>query len=583
MLAISKRTLETLLVFVLVANALAKQPNVLVFLTDDQGWGDLSLNGNRNLSTPNIDSLASEGASFDRFYVCPVCSPTRAEFLTGRYHPRCGVYSTSAGGERLDLDEATIAESFKAAGYATAAFGKWHNGMQYPYHPNARGFDEYYGFCSGHWGNYFDPMLERNGALTKGKGFVIDDFTNEAMKFIERHRDQPFFVYLPYNTPHSPMQVPDRFWKKFKEHELPMRHRDRKEDMPHARAALAMCENIDWNVGRLLKRLEELDLSRDTIVVFFHDNGPNGSRWNGGMKGRKGSTDEGGVRSPLLVRWPAKIPPGRKIGRIAGAIDLLPTLTSLANVKRVGSKPLDGVNLGPLLIQDEVPWPDRMIFSHWRGRVSVRTQTHRLDHTGELFDLTSDPGQRNPLSSNVKLKKDLQDVVAQWKSTVLSALDSDDRPFVIGHPDTMYTQLPARDGIARGNIKRSNRFPNCSFFTNWRSTDDKIEWNVELPADGHFGIEVYYTCPAADVGSVIELRFGDAVVRSKVTEANDPPLAGAEHDRAVRTESYVKAWKSLKMGTLALRKGAGTLTLSAPHIPRSQAMDFRLLMLTRVD
>lgn len=128
----------------------AKQPNVVVILTDDQGWGDLSLNGNTNLSTPNIDSLARDGASFDRFYVCPVCSPTRAEFLTGRYHPRSNVFSTSAGGERMDLDEKTIADTFKAAGYATAAFGKWHNGMQYPYHPNGRGFDYYYGFCSGH-------------------------------------------------------------------------------------------------------------------------------------------------------------------------------------------------------------------------------------------------------------------------------------------------------------------------------------------------------------------------------------------------------------------------------------------------
>jgi arylsulfatase A-like enzyme len=146
---------------------LSAKPNVVVFLTDDQGWGDLSLNGNLDLSTPNVDSLARDGASFDRFYVCPVCSPTRAEFLTGRYHPRSGVYSTSAGGERLDLDETTIADLFKSAGYRTGAFGKWHNGMQFPYHPNGRGFQEYYGFCSGHWGNYFSPQLERNGKLVK--------------------------------------------------------------------------------------------------------------------------------------------------------------------------------------------------------------------------------------------------------------------------------------------------------------------------------------------------------------------------------------------------------------------------------
>ena len=152
---------------------LPERPNIILIVTDDQGWGDLGFNSNLNISTPNIDKLAEGGVVFDRFYVCPVCSPTRAELLTGRYHVRSGVYSTSRGGERLDLDETTVAEIFKKAGYATAAYGKWHNGMQPPYHPNSRGFDDYYGFCSGHWGNYFSPMLEHNGAIVKGNGFVI--------------------------------------------------------------------------------------------------------------------------------------------------------------------------------------------------------------------------------------------------------------------------------------------------------------------------------------------------------------------------------------------------------------------------
>src|SRR5213596_1934373 len=155
-----------------------RKPNVVVFLSDDQGWGDLSIHGNKNLSTPNIDSLARDGALFDRFFVCPVCSPTRAEFLTGRYHPRGGVWNVSTGGERLNLDEKTIADAFKAAGYATALFGKWHNGSQYPYHPNARGFEEYYGFTSGHWGDYFSPPLEHNGKPVKGEGYLTDDLTD---------------------------------------------------------------------------------------------------------------------------------------------------------------------------------------------------------------------------------------------------------------------------------------------------------------------------------------------------------------------------------------------------------------------
>jgi len=183
------------------ANARNDFPNVIVFLSDDQGWGDFSFVGNPNLSTPNIDALVDDGVLFENFFVCPVCSPTRAEFLTGRYHVRSGVAGTGgAGRERLDLDERTIAEALQAAGYKTAAFGKWHNGTQAPYHPNSRGFDYFYGFCSGHWGNYFSPMLEENGEIVRGQGFAADDFTNRAMEFIEANQDDPFFVYLVFRS-----------------------------------------------------------------------------------------------------------------------------------------------------------------------------------------------------------------------------------------------------------------------------------------------------------------------------------------------------------------------------------------------
>ncbi|MEZ6120187.1 MAG: sulfatase-like hydrolase/transferase [Pirellulaceae bacterium] len=283
--------LVTLLV---TAVSVASQPNVVVVVSDDQGWGDLSLHGNSNLHTPHLDQLAAEGACVEHFFVCPVCSPTRAELLTGRYHPRCGVFSTSSGGERLNLDEHTMAESFSSAGYRTAAFGKWHNGTQPPYHPNSRGFDEFYGFCSGHWGNYFSPVLEHNGQLVRGNGFTTDDFTDKAIDFIHNSctAEQPFFVLLAYNTPHSPMQVPDRWWNKFANKELnQFGTRKNAEDINHTRAALAMCENIDWNVGRLLDKLDALAMAHNTIVVFLSDNGPNGDRWNGQMKGRKGSTE----------------------------------------------------------------------------------------------------------------------------------------------------------------------------------------------------------------------------------------------------------------------------------------------------
>ncbi len=565
-------------------NAVAP-PNVVVILTDDQGWGDLGLNGNTDLATPNIDGLARDGARFDRFYVCPVCSPTRAEFLTGRYHPRSGVYSTSAGGERMDLDETTIADTFKAAGYATGAFGKWHNGMQYPYHPNGRGFDEFYGFCSGHWGNYFSPPLEHNGRLVRGEGFVIDDFTDKAMAFIERNRDRPFFAYLPYNTPHSPMQVPDRWWNKFKDRKLQKHHRDPgKENPGHQRAALAMCENIDWNVGRLLKKLDELDLVKNTIVVYFCDNGPNGWRWNGGMKGRKGSTDEGGVRSPLLVRWPGHIEAGMTVTSYGGAIDLLPTLSDLAGIELKNAKPLDGISLKPALLGDSTADPERLLFSCWRGRVSVRSGPYRLDRRGQLYDLTRDPGQDRDLSAEKPdVTARLRKAVSEWKDTVLAELGQDTRPFLIGHPDFRYTQIPARDGKASGLIKRSNKFPNCSYFTKWTRLEDSIRWNAEVAAAGRYKVEIYYTCPPGDEGATIELAFNQAKLRGKIIEAHEAAPHGGENDRVKRGESYVKDFKSIELGTIELKKGKGTLTLRALDNPGGEVMEFRLLMLTRVD
>ena len=561
----------------------ATRPNIVIILSDDQGWGDLSVHGNVNLKTPNIDSLARAGALFDRFYVCAVCSPTRAEFLTGRYHPRGGVYSTSTGGERLDIDEKTLGDTFKAAGYATGAFGKWHNGTQYPYHPNARGFDEYYGFCSGHWGNYFSPVLEHNGKIVRGKGFIIDDLTDHALAFIEENRARPFFCYLPYNTPHTPFQVPDRFYDKFTDGSIEMRHRNpRREELIRTRCALALCENIDWNVGRVLRKLEELQLSGRTIVIYFSDNGPNSWRWNGGMKGRKGSTDEGGVRVPFLIRWPGRIKPGLKIPQISAAIDLLPTLADLSGIQVASTKPLDGISLKPLLLGAAENWSDRMIFSHWRGRVSVRTQRYRLDRAGKLFDMKADPGQDRDVSGEKpQVAARLSKAVARWSAELLPGLRDDDRPFPVGYPAFPSTPLPARDGVPHGNVQRSGRAPNCSFFKNWVSTEDRITWDVEVATTGRYEVVVYYTCGEADVGSRVELSFNGGRVEGRVTEPHDPPLRGAENDRVGRGgESYVKDFKPLRLGTVRLEKGRGALTLRAVEVPGKQVMDVRAVVLT---
>lgn len=558
-------------------------PNIVLILTDDQGWGDLSINGNTNISTPNIDQLATNGVTFDRFYVCPVCSPTRAELLTGRYHVRSGVWETGAGGERMDLDETTIAEVFKQAGYTTAAYGKWHNGMQPPYHPNARGFDDYYGFCSGHWGNYYSPMLEHNGEIVQGNGFIIDDLTDHGINFIEKNKDKPFFLYLPYNTPHSPMQVPGIWWDKYKDKSLSMYNREpEKEDTLFTKAALAMCENIDWNVGRIVERVEELGLSENTIIIYLSDNGPNGIRWNDGMKGKKGSTDEGGVRSPLFIKWEGTFEKGKVIQQIAGVIDFLPTLTDLAGIELNLDKPLDGKSLKPLLLENEPLWNDRTIYSYWHGRVSARNQKFRLDSQNLLFDMENDPGQyKNVADEYPLIYEQMVSDKENWEKQVLSELDVGVlQPFTVGDPNFNFTQLPARDGIAHGNIIRSNKWPNSSYYLNWISTSDSITWDIEVLTTGIYEIELYYTCPEKEVGSDIELSFKNSKLNYEITEAFDPPLLN-NNDVYPRGEGFVKRFKNVKMGEIKLEKGTGTLSLKALNIPAKQVMDFRLIMLKR--
>lgn len=581
------------------------RPNVVVFLADDAGWGDYGHSGNRQLSTPNIDSIAEGGVTLDRFFVCPVCSPTRAEFLTGRYHPRGGVRGVSTGQERLNLDEKTIAEAFRAAGYATGAFGKWHNGSQWPYHPMARGFDQYFGHTSGHWGEYFDPPLEENGRMVRTRGFIVDICTDRALRFIEEHREGPFFCYVPFTTPHSPWAVPESDWNRFRDRDIVQRGSNpEQEQIDQTRCALAMVENQDRNVGRVLAMLEKFGLSQNTIVVYFSDNGPNTMRWTGGMKGRKGSTDEGGVRSVCFIRWPAKLPAGRVVPQISGAIDLLPTLTNLAGVPRVGEKPLDGRNLVPLLMGQEIDWPDRLLFSTWAGRISARSQTHRLDHQGNLFDMVNDPGQTQPVTdSHGPLVETMAAAVEAWRRDVfadlISATDSkpagrnvrpgsgnsvDPRPIPVGYREFPITMLPARDGEPLGGVKRSSSAPNCSYFVDWNTTEGSMVWLLDVQTTGHYDVTIDYTCAESNVGSLIELSSGNNRLQGRVTMAWDPPL-NTNQDTLPRppAESQMKEFRPLTLGTIDLNRGTAPLVLRAKEIPGRGVMDVRRVTLTLVE
>ena len=570
-------------------------PNIILILTDDQGWGDLSLNGNEDLHTPNIDKIALNGVIFDRFFVSPVCSPTRAEILTGRHHTRTGVYDVSLGGERINVDEETLGDLFKAAGYKTAAYGKWHNGMQAPYHPNTRGFDQFYGFCSGHWGNYFNPVLEKNGELVKGKGFITDDLTNHGIEFIRKNKNNPFFLFMPFNTPHSPMQVPDKYWNKFKNKDLTQKGTlsnipddkysgTNSKDENHSKAALAMCENIDWNVGRIIETLESQKIIDNTIIIYLSDNGPNGHRWNGEMKGIKGSTDEGGTRSPMIISWKGNIPSGKKVSKIASGIDLLPTLIDISGIKVKPKNKLDGVNLRQLIYQNDINWEERYIYNYWRGRLSLRSQDFRLDNENNLYNMNDDPNQLNNVSNIYKeIFEVMKKAKIEWKKESLANINlKDKRAFIIGHPGLKNTQIPARDAKANGLIKRSNYYPNCSYMTNWINIEDTITWDAEVAEDGKFEAIIYYTCKKDALGSEIELSFSDSSISKKITKFYDPKEYGEENDRSPRIESYVKDFIPLKMGVIDLKKGKGTLMLKGIKMTGKELLDFRLLMLKRI-
>lgn len=594
------RTALTALVAALsvVSTAVAdeRKPNVVIFLADDAGWGDYSRNGNTQVATPHIDSIAAEGVTLDRFYVCPLCAPTRAEFLTGRYYPRGGVRGVSTGQERLDLGERTIAEAFKAAGYATGIFGKWHNGTQWPYHPMARGFDEFYGYTSGHWGEYFDPHLEEGGRIVRGKGYIVDLCTDRAIDFIERNRSKPFFCYVPFTTPHSPWGVPDSDWQRFKDKPITQRATDAdKEKLDETRCVLAMIENQDRNVGRVLDTLKNAGLADDTIVLFFSDNGPNTDRWNGGMKGKKAGTDEGSVRAPCFIRWPSKLPAGRVVPEITGAIDLLPTLTSLAGIPRIGDKPLDGRDLSPLLLGKGGDWPDRMIFSAWGG-VTARTQRHRLDARGQLFDMVADPAQTTPVNDREpQVAEQLDSAVKNWRREMFGEQKPqgrrpgggnavDPRPIPVGYCEFPITMLPARDGEPRGTVKRSSAAPNSSYFANWTKPDDEIVWNIVVHTPGRYEVTIDYTCPLSDAGSLVELSHRGHALTGRVTPGWDPPLYDNQ-DTLPRppAESRLKEFHTLQLGEIMLDAGEGPLVLRAVEIPGRSVMDLYRLTLRLLD
>jgi len=425
----------------LFSKAVSKEkPNIVLIMVDNLGYGDFGISGNKKVRTPNIDKFAREAIQFSRFYCNPMCAPSRASLMTGRYYYRTGVIHTSRGGAKMHGDEITIAEYLHKAGYATGMFGKWHLGDNHPMRPQDQGFSQSLFHKSGRIGqvpdypnSYFNPVLWQNGKKVITKGYCTDVFTGAAIKFIEDNRDKPFFVYLPTNAGHTA-----------KEDEVGLLV-DSKYSEPYKAMGLSditakvygMVTNIDENFRQLIEKLDELKIRENTIFIFTSDDGP-GQEYNAGL--RNGTVYEARIRVPFLIQWPEGFKGNRKIDTIASHIDVLPTLLDACGLKIPEHPFLDGVSLIPLLSGKDINWKDRRLFFQChRGLVPKRYQnctviTQRYKMVGypntfndeylkpsldnpilELYDLLEDPGEENNIAeSHPEILKSLRIDYDKW-------------------------------------------------------------------------------------------------------------------------------------------------------------------------
>jgi arylsulfatase A-like enzyme len=434
------------------------RPNIVLIITDDQGYGDLGHTGNPVIQTPHIDALAAESSQLTDFHVAPTCSPTRAALMTGHWTNRTGVWHTVNGRSMLRENEVTIAQMLKDAGYVTGHFGKWHLGDNFPYRPEDRGFDEVYRHGGGGvgqtpdlWDNaYFDGHYFHNGEVVAAEGFCTDVFFEQARRFIrEQAQDQrPFFAYITTNAPHGPLHCPQKYL-------------DLYADQPPAIASFfGMITNIDDNVGQTRELLDELDITNNTLLIFTTDNGTaTGDRvFNAGMRGKKGSEYDGGHRVPFVAHWPAAGWNTRHVSDIlCHAVDIAPTLLEIAGAEKPEEVTFDGVSIRRLLDPkaNTDDWPERFLVTDsqrvrdpikWK-QTAVMSQRWRLVNGNELYDIQQDPGQKQNVAG------DHPDVVQQMSAfydawwAELQPTFAQTTEIHLGHPEHPVVSLTGHDWI----------------------------------------------------------------------------------------------------------------------------------------
>lgn len=489
----------------------SNQPNIILIMTDDQGYGDFGFTGNPYVHTPTLDRLASEGTLFTNFYVSPVCAPTRSSLMTGRQSIRTGVYDTYNGGAIMDTREITIAEMLSSAGYATGIFGKWHLGDTYPNRPSEQGFQESLVHNAGGMAqvgdpntyfkehSYFDATLWQNNTLTQTKGYCSDVFTDAAIEFIEKNKSRPFFTYLAFNAPHTPLEVPENYYTKYKDLPLdetvfikkgypvpPMTTKDRED----ARRVYAMVENIDDNLSRLLTMLEENGLTENTLIFFLTDNGPQQRRYTAGFRGTKGTVYEGGIRVPLIV-----YPRQNNLERISAPtahMDIFPTIMEICRLDF--RHKIDGISLTSLFDHDQTKFDSRTIYYHWtRGyltpyqNMAIRQGDYKLvgqvDYDAplekfELFNLREDPFEQNNLI--VHQRKEAEQLKTQldaWIETEVWPMETDPI-IVIGSSKENPTLLNRNDAKGQPGI--------------WAQENIYGYWDVEVERTGLYDFHYHF-------------------------------------------------------------------------------------------
>lgn len=438
-------------------------PNVVLVITDDQGYGDISAHGNPILKTPAIDALHAESLRLTNYHVTPTCAPTRGALMSGHYTNRAGPWHTIMGRSMLFEGEATLGEVFANSGYRTGMFGKWHLGDNFPYRPEDRGFQEVVRHGGGgvgqtpdFWDNsYFDDTYWHNGVPEKYKGYCTDVFFDTAKEFIEDsvNREKPFFAYICTNAPHSPFHVEDKFWKPYAEKGLSDREA----------IFFGMIANADENVGELRDFLDAKGLTENTIFIFTTDNGTASGEnvFNSGMRGKKGSQYEGGHRVPFFMHWPeGGLDKARDIDELSAHIDILPTLIDMCGLNAPLNYAFDGRSLSPLVFEQPSPWPDRTIITDsqrvlnpikWKTS-SVMTQRWRLIDGKELYDMDSDPGQTTDVATNFPaVKEQLRSEYDAWWESLQPAFKKF-TTITLGHPADNPAQLTAHDWLTQESV-----------------------------------------------------------------------------------------------------------------------------------